>query len=194
MAYTILENSTTADALEVRANFEYCRSGDFLPMGVTAADDLTATTSVYDLGSSTYKWADCFLSGSLTCQGLSNAGSMYVAGALTVNATTTVNGMVDKVVDIGDWNMPATLYLSVAHGLADHKKIRSIFITIRDDADAYYYDFTGGRQAVQSGYIGTVTSTEIKLFVYQTATSIFDNVNFDSTGYNRGYIYIKYAV
>jgi len=53
MTYHILQNSTTADASDVNENFQHVASGSRLPMDTEA---LAPTTSLYNLGSATYKW------------------------------------------------------------------------------------------------------------------------------------------
>lgn len=57
MAYTYLQNRTKGVASQVQANFEHIGSGNLLPMGGT---NLDYTTSVYDLGSDTYKWNNIY--------------------------------------------------------------------------------------------------------------------------------------
>lgn len=53
MAWTVLTNSTTADADEVMDNYYYIRQGDLMPLG---GANMTSTDAAYDLGSSTYAW------------------------------------------------------------------------------------------------------------------------------------------
>lgn len=57
MAFTILVNSTPADASDVNADFYHVAQGSRLPMGGTS---LEATTNVYDLGSSIASWNNLF--------------------------------------------------------------------------------------------------------------------------------------
>lgn len=101
-------------------------------------------------------------------------------GIQTDNATLKT-----KVIDIGDWDMDTVYGVSIAHGLT-FTNIRNIDVLIRNDADTLYTtDFTGeniGKDA---------DSTNINL------TSLilggFDNVNYNATSYNRGWITITYV-
>jgi hypothetical protein len=103
------------------------------------------------------------------------------------------------VVEIGDWNMDSTFDVSVNHGLADHKKIRSINVIIRDDADTNYYNLnaalsSGSAPSGVSGQVGIVSSTTIQLTRTSSANDgWFDSTAFDSTSYNRGWITIGYV-
>lgn len=57
MPFTILQNSLTADATDINANFYHVAQGSRLPMG---GNSLEATDSVYDLGSSIATWNNLF--------------------------------------------------------------------------------------------------------------------------------------
>lgn len=113
------------------------------------------------------------------------------ASGLTRQAGTSAK-VKEIVIDIGDWNMDTTTNISVAHGLSDFTKIRSINVIIRDDADGLYSDLAG---TAISGVGGSAdaTSTNISLS-RQTTNSRFDSANYSSTSYNRGWIYITYEV
>lgn len=101
--------------------------------------------------------------------------------------------IIEKIVEIGDWNMDSSSAVNVLHGLADFKKIRSITGMIRNDADTIYYPLlsasTTGNGTPLIAVIG-VTSTQIQLT--RTDGSIFDAIAFDSTSYNRGWLVIGY--
>lgn len=99
------------------------------------------------------------------------------------------------VVNLGDWNMDTSDSVTVAHGIADYKKIRSVDVIIRDDADSAYAKLTGFRSGVYSvpdGGITDITSTTVTLF--RTAGQTFDGVNYNATSFNRGFMYIQYIV
>jgi len=98
-----------------------------------------------------------------------------------------------KILEIGDWNMVANVFVYVAHGLGSYwKKIRSISAVIRNDTDDVYYNLEQhlSTTAHFQGGVEWVTPTEIRLSRYSGGT--FDNLPFDSTSYNRGWIYIEY--
>lgn len=98
-----------------------------------------------------------------------------------------------KVLNLGDWNMDSTDTLTVTHSVTDYKKIRSMSVIIRDDADSAYANLEGFRSGVYSAPDGGITdigSTTITLF--RTAGQTFDGANYNATGYNRGYMTIVY--
>ena len=96
-----------------------------------------------------------------------------------------------KIIEIGDWNMDVDQSKLVNHGL-DITKIRTIHCIIRNDSNNTYWDFAGSRDPASetaSQHL-TVTNTQISL---KCATGgVFDDVSFDSTSYNRGWITILY--
>jgi hypothetical protein len=113
------------------------------------------------------------------------ADSLYnvsVSGALTF-----------LVIEIGDWNMDSAGTVTVNHGVADFKKIRSVDCIIRDDTDNFYYPidfFDTGTETVQGGKLG-ISSTQISLA--RKTGGVFDSGSFDSTSFNRGWITISYT-
>lgn len=124
----------------------------------------------------------------LALSGGTVTGTMEVDGG--IRTETSGAYLKNKVVNIGDWNMDSTSSVSVAHGV-DWTKIRSISCIIRNDANSNgfplnYHDGTDN----DSGGVGGIDSTNITL-LRKTGGS-FDNANFDSTGYNRGYVTITY--
>ena len=119
------------------------------------------------------------------------ADSLYnvsVSGALTF-----------LVIEIGDWNMDSTFDVYVTHGIADHKKIRSVNVIIRNDADTSYYNLyqalaSGTAPSGVSGQTGIISSTTIQLTRTSSANDgWFDGTDFDSTSYNRGWVTIGYV-
>lgn len=104
---------------------------------------------------------------------------------------------IEKVVEIGDWNMDTTLSVAIAHGLGTAwKNIRSINAIIRNDSDDAYYDLqwtlAQGVGLESAGSIDTIDSTTITLRRASRAVSPFgfDSPDFDATSYNRGWLYI----
>jgi hypothetical protein len=105
-----------------------------------------------------------------------------------------------KVIDIGDWNMDATSGVAIAHGL-DASKIRSLSVLIRNDAGTRYYlptdtygissDPLDLRWGELGGPFYSYDTTTVKIF--RLTTGFFDNADFNSTGYNRGWVTIGYV-
>jgi len=91
-------------------------------------------------------------------------------------------------IDIGDWNMNSTGSVLISIGSIDHTKVRKVHVAIRSDdpaVDAYStYDLLiGGSYALQ------ITNISLS----RTAGGFFDNVSFNATSYNRGWITIEYT-
>jgi hypothetical protein len=108
------------------------------------------------------------------------------AGGLSRNGQAVLNC---KIIDIGDWNMDTTGTLNVAHGLgAEYKKIRNLNLVIRHDDDILYYE---AFVTVSGVSLTTIDATNIQLSRVNGGT--FDSTGFDSTSYNRGWIYLEYT-
>ncbi len=123
--------------------------------------------------------------------------TVHADGAIDSDSTVTADGGVDaggsgtflktKVIAIGDWNMDTTASLNVAHGLT-LAKIRSFDVKVYVDGGAGIYNLNVHLDAVQGYY--WCDSTYVRLF--RTALGCFDNVSFQNTGFNRGWITIVY--
>lgn len=121
-----------------------------------------------------------------------NSGS----GIADWNGATLKYLIKKKTVNTGDWDMDTNATLSVAHGLGSlFKKITSISVIVRNDADTLYYDFTrGSSTGLAQGFIVSIDSTNVNLERLGSGLSgLFDDPAFDSTGYNRGEITIEYG-
>lgn len=97
-----------------------------------------------------------------------------------------------KILEIGDWNMDTTQNVSVAHGIADFTKIRSVDVMIIDDTGGgalWPLSFFIGSGTGLNGY--NIDGTNITL--YRLTSGQFDGVSFDLTPYNRGWITIHYV-
>jgi hypothetical protein len=111
-----------------------------------------------------------------------------------------VPGLTYAEINIGDWNMDSTATLAVAHGLSgtEYLTIREISVFIRNDANDTIYPLGYLNTEDVSGIDGyegvlSIDSTNINLRRSNNASSRFDNTNFDSTSYNRGWIRIGYT-
>lgn len=98
-------------------------------------------------------------------------------------------GLLCKVIDIGDWDMDATASVAVAHGLT-LANIRSVSAIIRKDDDSDRFIAQGWNASATDFYIGAVNSN---VNLARLAGGSFDNTNYDSTGFNRGWIVIWYV-
>lgn len=125
-----------------------------------------------------------------------SAGAITIAGTNEVQGgyRTSVSGpyIKVKVVQTGAWNMQTTATLTVAHGLPDHTKIRSIYVVIISDSGGYS-PLTKLDSTATGLIAGSVTdwgSTNITLKLYTSGT--FVAANFSNAVNNRGYITIEY--
>ncbi len=121
---------------------------------------------------------------------------LTVSGGVPVWAV--IPGLSETVVEIGDWNMDSSSTKTVSHGIADFKTIREISVVVRNDADTLYTNFlsTGTTSGAMCGFLSTagITGSTILLERLSTVFSgIYDSTDYDSTGYNRGWITIKYT-
>lgn len=96
-----------------------------------------------------------------------------------------------KVIEIGNWNMNVQSMNSVAHGLT-YDKIRSVAVTIRNDADDHRYSLDTADSSSGVVYGGWVVDTTTIIMTRQNS-GFFDSILFEATPYNRGWIIIQYA-
>lgn len=94
--------------------------------------------------------------------------------------------------EIGDWNMDTTGSITLAHSLSntERKTIRQLSLIIRDDLDSTYYNTTDGTSATVNASIDSIDINNLNLS--RLASGIFDSTDFDSTGYNRGFVTFWY--
>lgn len=105
----------------------------------------------------------------------------------------------EKIIDIGDWNMDADATTTVAHGLgSSFIKIRDIKVMIRNDGGTGLIplDTMVTSTYANAGGVYNIDSTNITLYrkADSSANHGFDDALFDSTSYNRGWIYILYEI
>ena len=128
----------------------------------------------------------------------STDNTMIVTAAKLFAALNTmgVNGSATKlftrVVAIEDWNMDTTATFSVAHGITDFTKIRSVNVIIQNDTSSQFYtpDFGGAVDLYLSG--AGIDATNISF--ERRAGGVFDNAAFaDNTSFTRGWITIIFS-
>jgi hypothetical protein len=123
------------------------------------------------------------------------------AGELTLGSNTVLTtadfGSVgsaprQKVIEIGDWNMDTTNSVNIAHGLTFSKIVGARGVII-DDA--------GSNKACFGSYVDVTVSnpdsirlsiTSTNVVLYRVPSGYFDNVGYNSTSYNRGYVIVDY--
>jgi hypothetical protein len=88
-----------------------------------------------------------------------------------------------KIINIGDWNMVSTVAVSIAHGL-DYTKIKSVSATIRNDNQISHYSLFES---------GTVRWADTTITLGRATGGQFDSSQFDSIGFNRGWVIIDYS-
>ena len=123
------------------------------------------------------------------------SGTLEVQGGIrTQNSGPFI---VSKKFDIGDWNMVANFdrLIDLAANGIDYKKVLSISIIIRNDDDTQYFDFVSkgsstGAVTAEGGRVFSISS--LGLSINRITGGAFDSTSFDSTGYNRGWIFIDY--
>jgi hypothetical protein len=121
------------------------------------------------------------------------SAAVTFSGGISYNSGT--HSYMEKRLSIGDWNMNTGTSINIPHGLgSDWIKIRHVQAIIRnDDNDAYYPldTVTSGGGSV-AGNILHINSTNIRLT--RGTTKFFDDTDFDSTSYNRGWVHFIYEV
>jgi hypothetical protein len=115
----------------------------------------------------------------------------YVNSILPDSGT---NNLKVKVVEIGDWDMDADATKSVNHGLTK-TTIRAVSALIRGDSDGDRFpldhmNFSDPTDGNNQGGVGFIGNTQVNLV--RLTGGNFDSTSFNSTSYNRGWIYITY--
>lgn len=105
-----------------------------------------------------------------------------------------------KILDLGDWDMnvsaDGTNFLSVAHGLSNKDRIKSVSAFIRNDIDSSNSDFVSkiGTSGSCENLI-TTDDTNVNLQFLPASGSVnpFDSTAYDTdTAFNRGWVCIVY--
>jgi hypothetical protein len=131
--------------------------------------------------------------------GTNEVANLHAATATTATSSTTAttsNKLIGgsylfniKTFPIGDWNMDIAPSITVTHETT-RSKIRGVHILIRNDADT----ITQGPDPMVSFYgLPTFSIDDTFITINRTDGGIFDNTNYDSTSYNRGWITLMYV-
>ncbi len=101
-----------------------------------------------------------------------------------------------KIIEIGDWDMDAVPFITVAHGLTDFKKIRSAEVIIRRDDDAKYQPLNSMSvntpDGTLNGQIDSFTTTSVTLV--RKTSGEFDDTDYNQLSFNRGFITIEFEL
>ncbi len=210
----VSSNDTTADTLDskvvsgtninVTENLDGANENLSVDLKLTA-DVVPETTSAIDLGTVTKQFKDAQFSGTLTVDTAFSGAAFLDEDDLISDSNTKAasqqsikayidlktGGLNTKIIDIGDWDMDATLSVSIPHGLT-YSKIRSVKALIRNDADSAVYDFSSVNNAVTETAGNFVYATVTDVAITRATTGFFDSTGFDSTSYNRGWIVIRH--
>jgi hypothetical protein len=123
-----------------------------------------------------------FAANEITADLIGNADSATKVGVLNV-----------KVIEIGDWDMDATMNKSVAHGLDVAKITGVIGVVFNDSGEGTgSYIISGFSNGVTEDKVRFLSNTDTNIQLTRTTGGFFDSVNFDSTSYNRGWVTIWY--
>lgn len=122
-----------------------------------------------------------------TGYGIKMGGSYYTYTAVTLSR---------DVIEIGDWDMSNSATLAVGHNFAaDFINIRSISGFIQDDSSTNMYPITFGKLDNSTDKFGVsvyqIDSTNFYL-IHDNASGNFNNSNFSTTPFNRGWITVEY--
>jgi hypothetical protein len=166
-----------------------------VPLSFTAVKK--SGTSVTSLSSSAIMFSLTNASDSNNAIWVLGNGDFNTTGNITcdtgIDAGNSGTYLKTKVVDIGDWNMDTTTSVNVAHGLStDALNIRGIQCVIRNDSNTVQSPLNtwGSTATVAQGQLRSWTTTNVTLD--RLASGFYDNTSYDSTSYNRGWIYITY--
>lgn len=95
-----------------------------------------------------------------------------------------------KILNIGIWDMDATVSVIIVHGLTQ-VNIRTVTVLVRADSDGDRFPFTSDQGQVLAPIQVTTTS----IVLSRIGGGTFDNTTFDdvAAAYNRGWIIIEYV-
>jgi len=115
-------------------------------------------------------------------------GTIALEGGARFNSDSTQPATLKKILQIGNWNMDTTNSVAIATGLT-WAKIISAIAHIIDDASTTKYPITHWDSTLEL-YLSITSDGNINLF--RKGGGLFDNVNYDSSPFNRGWIFLEY--
>ena len=118
------------------------------------------------------------------------AGIETLAGYRDSSGTESEVLIKEKIIEIGDWNMDTTDYVAVVHGLT-FTAIRSISAIIRKDDNSTYVNFFAHNNT-EADHIQYLWASSTSVTLRRAIGGIFDSVDYNSTSFNRGWIFLSY--
>lgn len=176
-------------------NIKTAVQGSFPSLGAAAVTKTAA--EINDLVEQT----DPVLNGTITGTAFLDDDAFAADSAIAVASQQSIKAYVDtkiaslntKIVEIGDWDMTgAGITKTVAHDLT-LSKIRSINVTIRNDADDDYDDFPSAYATGASGWSKALWADGTNINIFMQNNGRFDTTDYNATTYNRGWIVIQYT-
>jgi hypothetical protein len=159
-----------------------------------AAHAASTGTAVHGLGTMSTQNADAVAitggTATLTSATLTSAEIPTLTRGAIAQGKDVTAAINRKIVNIGDWNMVSTNSVNVAHGLT-FTKIRNVSVLIIDDAASQISPLNTIQPAGTVSGFWYANSTNV--VIYKWANAAFDNTNYDSTSYNRGWVLIDYV-
>ena len=112
------------------------------------------------------------------------------------NILVVNNRTIGVKIEIGDWDMDLLTSKTVAHETGDRTKIRSVDAFIRNDTSSRYATLAQFSNTTDPNLLAAGVSevTNATMTLLRRTGGIFDNTSYDSTSYNRGWIYLIYEV
>ena len=209
MNHVVLTNYDTTGIPAIAANSQIEINGSiYTNPSEVAITGTTANTTWYDIlltpsgttftasfiARGTGVWSD-------SLQGLYSGNNRVVAiarrdtsSSIWINKNILIinNRTVKIKMEIGDWDMVALASVDIAHGLVDHSKIRSLsIILIKDDGTIIPW-FGSINQFDVVDLVPSIDATNITL--NRQGGGGYDNTDYDSTSFNRGWDTIQYEV
>lgn len=99
-----------------------------------------------------------------------------------------------KIVAISDWNMATTATKSVAHGIADFKKIVDVTARIRNDANSVYEPLMKINTTTFTLEGGVSTTGSASVILARAAGGFFDDNAYSTNPGARGIMVVTYMV
>ena len=100
-----------------------------------------------------------------------------------------------KVIEIGDWDMDTDVSVIIVHGLATgiFRNVRRVEAMIRNDADSVFSPLDS-YDPIETDPVGGGVSgiSSLAVILSRSDTGKYDDTDYDSTSFNRGWITIEY--